>query len=137
MKIYETQEEVNADLDERGNLFVDDDVRFAFNIEITGSITARNIIARSMNVGRINAWNVNTRDINAEDINVHDISAWDITARNITARNIATKSINAWDIKYFAVCFAYENIICNTIKGKRENCRYFCLDGKIIEGQIK
>ena len=77
-----------------------------FNLTVRGNITAGNIIT----------W---------------DINAWDITARNINAGDIIARNINAWDINYYAVCFAYEHITCKSIKGRRENARHFCLDGKI------
>lgn len=40
--------------------------------------------------------------------------------------------INARNIKYWAVCFAYKNIKCKSIKGKRDNHKEpFVLDGTI------
>ena len=60
-------------------------------------------------------------DINAYDIKAHSISAWDIDALNI----------NADDIDYYAVCFAYYNIKCKSIKGRRKNAKHFVLDGKL------
>ena len=54
--------------------------------------------------------------IDAHIINVWDIDAWDINAR---------------DINYYAVCFAYEDIVCNDIKGRRKHSKHFVLDGKI------
>lgn len=50
------------------------------------------------------------------DINALDINAWDINAR---------------DIEFYAICYAYENFKCNTIKGMRKNAKYFCLDNKV------
>jgi hypothetical protein len=55
-----------------------------------------------------------------------NINAWDITAWDITAEDI-----NARDILYYAVCFAYQNIKCLSIKSKREVSKHFCLDGEI------
>ena len=40
-------------------------------------------------------------------------------------------NISAWDITYFAVCDVHSNILCKSIKGRRENSKHFCLDGKI------
>ena len=65
--------------------------------------------------------NINARDINALDINARDINARDINARDINANNI----------NYYAVCFAYNNITCTSIKGSRDNAKHFVLDGKI------
>ena len=52
-------------------------------------------------------------DVNA-NINACDIKAFDINARNIS---------------YHAVCFAYNNIKCKSIEGERNNSRHFVLDG--------
>ena len=61
-------------------------------------------------------------NIEAFDINAHDISAFDINARNIT---------------YRAVCFAYKNIKCKSIKGRRWNHKHFVLDGVLdVEEEI-
>ena len=77
------------------------DVQFNFNVDVMANITAWDIIA----------W----------DIIAWDIIAWDIIAWNIEARNI----------NYFAVCLAYKNINCTSIKGRRNNAKHFALDGKI------
>ena len=52
------------------------------------------------------------------DIN-SSIIAWDIYAYNIYAK----------DISYCAVCFAYNNITCKSIQGRRKNAKHFVLDG--------
>ena len=50
---------------------------------------------------------------------------------NIDALDIDAHNINAKDITYYAVCYAYENITCNSIKGILKNAKHFVLDGKI------
>jgi len=124
-----------------------------FNLDITriNIINAHNINAWNINAQHINAWNIDARnidawdikarnikawDINARDIKAWGINAWDINARNINARNIKAWNVNAWGIKawgiiYYAVCYAYTNIICKSIAGKRKNAKHFCLDGQI------
>jgi hypothetical protein len=40
------------------------------------------------------------------------------------------------DVSYYAVAFAYNNIKCKSIKGRRKNARHFVLDGEIeISGE--
>ena len=75
----------------------------------------------------INAWNINSGDINAWDINAMDINAMDINARDINAMDI-----NANNISFYAVCFAYKTFVCNSIEGRRENSKYFCLDSDVV-----
>lgn len=110
MKIYKTQEEVNADI-HNGVLAIVGDVKFEFDVVVNGNINARNIDA-----GNINAW---------------DIDAGDIDARDIVARNINAWNINARDINYYAVCYAYNNITCKSIASRKINSKHFCLDGEI------
>lgn len=93
------------------------DVEFNFDLNIDSNITARNIDAR----------NIDARNITACNITAYNIKSWDITAWNIKATDI-----NALNIKFYAVCFAYKTFVCNTIKGIRENAKYFCLDSDVV-----
>lgn len=86
-------------------------VIFNFDLEVLSNIDAVNIIAI----------NIVAYDIDANNINAYDIKAFDIKACNIDAR----------DISYNAVCFAYNNIKCKSIRGRRENAKHFVLDGKL------
>lgn len=116
-------------------------VVFNFDLNIKSNIYAQQLEVRNINACNINAWNVNAwdiraSDVNAWDINARDINAWNIRASRIRARDINANDINSFsivadNINYFAVCFAYENIKCKSIKGRRENAEHFVLDGKI------
>ncbi len=119
---------IDEDLIVKGNIYGKNGIRCNINAR---NITARNIIARNINAWDINASDINALDINAEDINAGDIIVWDINASDINACNINAWDIIAWDICYYAVCFAYNNIKCKRIKGRRENCKQFVLDGEI------
>lgn len=70
-------------------------------------------------------------NIVADDIKARDIKARNINARVINARDIIANDIDAVNIDYYAVCFAYKNIKCKSIKGIRSNAKHFALDGKI------
>lgn len=74
------------------------------------------VVYVNIDAGNIHAKNIYACNINAGDIGAGDIGAWDINARSIN---------------YCAVCFAYKNITCNEISGRRTNCKHFVLDGKI------
>jgi len=87
--------------------------------------------AWNINAGDINAEDIKAGDINAVDIKARDIKAWDINAGDINAVDINAGDIKAKNISYYAVCFAYHNIECDSIKGRRENSKHFCLGGKI------
>src|SRR3990167_2877727 len=105
-KIYRTQSEIETDIKD-SVLKVNEDVEFECSFSIEASLKI--------------AGNINARDINAGDINARNINAWDINARDI----------NAWDITFYAVCFAYMKFVCKSIKGRRKNSKYFCLDGEV------
>ena len=102
--------ETNTYIFKENGMYIDL-VIFNFDLEVLSNIDAVNI----------NAYDIVAFDINANNINAHDIKAFDIKACNIDAR----------DISYNAVCFAYNNIKCKSIKGRRENHKHFALDGKI------
>lgn len=125
MKTYNNIEEVKKDIKD-GVLRVDDDIEIAFDgFEIEADIECHKIYSKGYR-RNITAGNIDASDITAENINAGNINAWNIDAWNINAWNI-----NALDILYYAVCFAYENIVCTSIKGRRENAKHFCLDGEI------
>lgn len=71
-------------------------------------------------------------ELNVEaNIKAIDIKAYDIKANNINAWDIKAWNIEAQDIRYHAVCFAYNNIKCKSIKGRKQNAKHFVLDGKL------
>ena len=114
------------------DLVLEKDTVFEESIEVEGSIVGKSGERFDLTVrGDINAWNINAVDIKAGNIKVEDINAWNINAGDINAWDIKAVDIDALDISYYTVCFAYNNIKCNTIKGRRKNSKHFCLDGKI------
>ena len=130
-KVYETQEQFMADVE-------DGVFSYNGNIELRFILAAPdvNIKTRDIKAGDIEAWNINAGNIDACDIKAGDINACNIVADDIKAQNIEACDINAWnidasDINYSAVCFAYHNIKCRSIKGRRENAKHFALDGEI------
>ncbi len=128
-------EETNTYAFKENNEYIDV-VIFEFNLDVAADIRAHNILACNINTNNIYAYNINACDINAGDVNAHNINACDINACNINAYNINANdinsgNINANNINYSAVCFAYQNIVCNSIEGRRKNSKHFVLDGKL------
>ena len=123
----------------KGDIFGKDGIRH--NLTVYGNITsgdifAKDIIAVDINSGNIDAEdmdvnNITARDIDAINIDARNINAGDINAKNIKAEDIDVMNINAENVIYYAVCFAYNNIKCKSIKGKKANSKHFVLDGKI------
>ena len=128
-------------------LYYIDLVVFNFNLDVDANISANNIKAWGIKANNIDAHNIdsydtvakninacgiNAYDIEAEDIETYeDIKAWNIYAHNITAKNIIADNIYAYDISYWGLCFATQNIECHSIKGRRDNHTHFVLDGYI------
>ena len=132
-KEFNSFEEIKKYYDEKSNtyIFKENDemidlVKFKFDLDVEANIDAGCIEALNINAINIKAWNVYTRDLDA-----YDIVAWDVYSLDIYACNIEAYNIKARNISYFAVCFAYENIKCKSIKGRRENAKHFVLDGKL------
>lgn len=125
IKEFDSLEEIQKYYDEKSNTYIFkengayiDLVVFNFDLDVEANIDAGCIDALNISAVNIKAWDVYTRNLNA-----YDIVAW---------------NIYAWNISYFEVCFAYDNIKCKSIKGRRENAKHFVLDGKLemIENEI-
>jgi predicted acyltransferase (DUF342 family) len=112
----------------KGDLILKKSMVFKDSINVEGNIICKNVRFNLTVAGNIWAWN-----ISAGNIDAGDISAGNIDAMNINALNIIAGDINAGNISYYAVCFAYNNITCKSIEGRREHCKHFVLDGKIKE----
>ena len=132
-KEFNSLEEIQKYYDKNTNTFIFkedgeyiDLVMFNFNLDVKANIEVCNVIARD-----ISAWNIDAYNINAWDINACNISAFNINVGSIHAMNIEARHIKAKDITYYAVCFAYNNIKCKSIKGRRINAKHFVLDGKL------
>ena len=134
-KLEEMEKYLNA---EKGAyIFIENrkllDIKITFNLTVKEGIIARNIEALDITASFIkarciDAWNINTR----KNITSSNINAMRITTRDINAWNIEAINIEACHIKFYAVCFTYENIECKSIISFRRNSRYFSLDGEVI-----
>lgn len=144
-KEFNSLEEIQEYYDEESDTYIFkengdfiDLVVFNFNLNVGSNINANDINAKDIEAEDITARDINVFSIEANNINARDIKtllnieANDINARDIKALNIeADSNINARNIDYFAICCAYQNIKCNSIKGRRENAKHFVLDGKL------
>lgn len=129
MKVFNSLEEMKLYYNEKINTyeFIENnrliDIKIDFDLNMECNIKARNI----------KAWNIKASDdINARDINASDINAGNINSGDIKAGNINAGNIKANNISFYAVCFAYNTFVCNSIKGRRENSKYFCLDSDVV-----
>ena len=128
IKEFNSLEEIQKYYDKETNTYVfkENDgyiglVVFNFDLDVKANIDAMNI----------NALNIIAKNIDARDIYASDIKAYNINALSIEAMDISASDINVNDITYYAICFAYNNIKCKSIKGRRNNAKHFVLDGKL------
>ena len=150
VKEFNSLEEIEEYYDKETNTYIFkengehiDLVIFNFDLNVEANIEAYDIETCDINVWNINACNIKANNIYANNINAnhikaHNIYALDIKVKNIIANDISAGDINAWnidanDISYWAVCFAYNSIKCNSITSKRENHKHFVLDDELVE----
>lgn len=122
-KEFNSLGEIEKYYDEKSNTYIFKEDGYYIDLIVFNSnlnIQA-NIDAKDINALNIDALNIDACNIDASDIKAMNIEAWDINAWNIEAQ----------DISYYAVCFAYKNIKCKSIIGRRDNARHFVLDGKL------
>ena len=123
MKTFKNFEEIKQYYNEDTNTyeFVENeqllDVELIFELSVDSNIHAGNIKALNIKALNINAWDIDASDIDALGINARDINAC---------------NINAKDIFFYAVCFARKTFVCKSIKGQRDNNKYFCLDSDVV-----
>ena len=109
-------------------------VVFDFDLNVEANIKALDINACDIYAMNINSMNIDAYNIKASDIYARNINACNIDAMNINSMNIDACDIKAYDIKandisYYAICVAYKDIRCKSIKGIRENAKHFVLNG--------
>ena len=142
-KVFNNKYEIEKYYDEKTNSYVFkedgkyiDLIVFKFDLSIESDIKALSIDADNIVAWNINAWNIDADNIvawniKALDIESRNIDSFDIEARNINAFDINARDIKASNINYYAVCFAYNNIKCKSIKGRKHNAKHFVLDGTL------
>ena len=122
-KIFNSLDEIQKYYNEESNTYIFKEYGIYINLIVFNF---------DLNVkSNIYAWNIYGRNINALNINAKDIFACYIDANDIKVHDISAANINANNINYYAVCYAYNNIKCKSIKGRKHNSKYFVLDGSI------
>ena len=133
IKEFNSLNEIKKYYDEKTNTYIFkedgsyiDSIVFNFDLDVLVNIEACDIKANNIYANNIRAFNIKANNIDAMNIEACEINASDIRANNINAWNIYAKNIT-----YYAVCYAYNNIKCKSIKGRRANSKHFVLDGTL------
>ena len=122
-KVFNNLDEIKKYYDEKTNTYIFKEYGMYINLVIFNF---------DLNVkSNIYAWNIYARNINALNINAKDIYACRLDVNDIKVHDISAASINANNINYYAVCYAYNDIKCKSIKGRKHNSKHFVLDGTI------
>ena len=129
-KVFNSLDEIKKYYDEESNTYVFKEYGIYINLVVFNF---------DLNVkSNIYAWNIYGKSINALNIDAKDIYVCYLNANDIKAHDINTFNINANNINYYAICYAYNNIKCKSIKGRKYNAKYFVLDGHIyIDGSME
>ena len=114
-----------------GNLTLTEDTVFDEDLTVEGNIFCEGGRFDLTVKGNINCLDIDCHNIDCFDIDCSDINCSDINCHNIDCSDIDCHNIDGHDINYYAICFAYNNIKCKSIVGRRQNARHFVLDGKI------
>lgn len=113
-------------------------VAFNFSLIVDANIDAFNIIARNIAALNIDVFDIKALEIDVQSLMAFDIKAYNIIAKNILANNILARNIDAKHISYYAVCYAYNNIRCKSIKGRISKAKHFVVKGEItIDGKTE
>ena len=104
-------------------------VVFNFSLNVKSNIEACNIKAYDINAYNIEAWDITAYNIKAWNVKSGNITVNNIEAYDIWACDISAGDVIAENISYGAVCFAYNNIYCKSIKSRRDKNKHFVLDG--------
>ena len=129
-KIFNSLDEIQKYYNEEANTYIFKEYGIYINLVVFNF---------DLNVkANIHAWNIYAKNINALNIDAKDIFVCYLNANDIKAHDINALSINANNISYYAICYAYENIKCKSIKNRKNNAKHFVLDGHIyIDGSIE
>ena len=118
----------------KGNLILKENTTFNEDLKVEGSIIGdyNLTVLGDINCLNIHCNNIDCNNIDCLDIDCFNIDCFNIDCLDIHCNDINCLDINCNDINYYAVCFAYNNIKCKSIKGRRKNSKHFVLDGEII-----
>ena len=117
----------------KGNWIMEKDEIINEDLKVEGNILGKNGEIFNLQVkGNLDCWNLNCCNLNCWDLKCYNLDCRNLNCCNLDCCDLDCYDLDCWDLNFFAVCFAYDNIKCKSIKGRRENSRYFVLDGKII-----
>ena len=126
MKIYKTQQELEADIKD-GLLKVDDDVKIECNININASIICWNLDCGYLYCQNLDCWDLDCMDLDCGDLNCGDLNCMDLNCGDLNC-----KDLNCGDLSYYAIAVAYYKFKCKSVVGRRNNSKHFCLDSEVI-----
>jgi len=101
---------------------VQEDVTIECSITTDAYITCQNLTCMDLNCWNLNGRNLNGQNLTCQNLNCRNLICWDLNCQNLNCR----------DISFYAVAVAYRTFDCESIKGRRPNSKYLCLDSDVV-----
>ena len=131
---------IKGDLVLTENTIIDDDLTVEGNIRCEGG------------KWDLKCWDLDCEDLDCEDLKCRDLKCMDLKCMDLDCRDLDCKNLDCWNLKcdnlncgdlncgelkarnvsYYGVAFAYSSMEVESIKGRRDNSKHFCLDSKIV-----
>jgi hypothetical protein len=106
----------------KGNLELKENTTFEESLIVEGNISGKNGVRYNLIVGGdLKCWNLDCMDLDCWNLDCWNLDCWDLDCWDLDCMNAS----------YYAVAFAYNNMDVKSIKGRRDKCKHFTLDGKI------
>ncbi len=75
-------------------------------------------------------------DLECNDLKCCNLECYNLECYNLKCLNLNCENLNCWNLKaknvsYYAIAFAYYSMEVESIKGRRDNSKHFCLDDEI------
>ena len=112
--VMKKDEIIEGDLKVEGNISGKDGNRY--NLIVKGNLDCLDLDCLDLDCWDLDCWDLNCGDLNCWDLECLDLDCWDL---------------NCGNLNFYAVAFAYNSFKCKSVKGRRENHKYFCLDKEV------
>jgi hypothetical protein len=117
----------------QGNWIMEKDEIIEDDLTVDGSIIGKDGKRFSLVVnGDLKCWDLDCFNLKCWDLDCHNLNCHNLDCRELVCYNLDCWDLVCFNLSFYAVCFAYNNIFCKSISGRRENGRYFVLDGNIV-----
>ena len=72
------------------------------------------------------------KDLKCWDLDCRNLDCWDLDCWDLDCRNLECQELKAKNVSYYGVAVAYNSMEVESIEGRRNNSKHFCLDSEIV-----